>query len=367
MHSTAKTRSDPNTDTTPDILLITADTETQNSYPSARHSFFTRACNYIFAWQYRKGNPKSSAIIGTPSALNRIQYRRELYCEGKIRPVFFPITEPQTADWPSTIDHVEKMMTASHIDRLIVALPLPGNRHAEAMLDRLIAAGGPISLVDTAAEHASDNDGRSLKPMRGMQMVAKSVIDRAGAAILLAVLSPLLLIVAASIGLTSPGPVFFVQPRLGRHNRVIPVIKFRTMYADRGDRSGGCATTPNDPRVTKLGRILRRWSIDELPQLFNVLIGQMSLVGPRPHAVMMKAGDRLYFDALPAYLSRHSVKPGITGWAQVNRLSGLVNSVAGGRARLLYDLDYIENWSLWLDLKIFVMTTAVFFDRVNRY
>ena len=365
MHSTAKKRSDPNTDTILDIPVKTADTELQNSLPTTRHSFFIRACNYLQGQKYRKGISRSTAIIGTPSALKRIQYRRDFCYEGKIWPVFFPITEPQNADWPWTIEHVERMMTASRIDSLIVALPLPDNRQAEAMQGRLVAAGGPVSLVDTTAGHARRETSRNL--VHKAQMAAKSVIDRAGAAMLLAALSPLFLIIAGLIRLMSPGPVFFVQPRLGRHNRVIPVIKFRTMYVDRGDRSGGCATTPDDPRVTTLGRILRRWSIDELPQLFNVLAGHMSLVGPRPHAVMMRVGDRLYFDALPAYLSRHSVKPGITGWAQVNRLSGLVNSVAGGQARLIHDLDYIDNWSLWLDLKIFVMTTTVFFDRVNRY
>ena len=252
-------------------------------------------------------------------------------------------------------------MHTSEIDQLIVALPLPGGCYSEIALARMIDLNGSVSLLDTEAPPAAGLEASWLS------LRVKSLIDRLGAAFLLTVLSPLMLAVAALIRLTSRGPVFFVQPRLGRHNRVIPVVKFRTMYDDMSDRLGGCPTVPNDPRVTPLGRVLRRWSIDELPQLLNVLIGQMSLVGPRPHAVMMKAGERLYFEALPAYLSRHAVKPGITGWAQVNRLSGQVSSLEGGRARLTCDLHYIRNWSLWLDLRIFAMTTTVFFDRVNRY
>ncbi|HEX4507634.1 MAG TPA: sugar transferase [Alphaproteobacteria bacterium] len=252
-------------------------------------------------------------------------------------------------------------MNRSEVDRLIVALPLPRGCYSEIALARMIELNGSVSLLDTEARASAGLEASWLS------LRLKGLIDRLGAVFLLGVLSPLMLVVAALIRLTSRGPAFFVQPRLGRDNLVIPVVKFRTMYDDLSDRLGGCRTVPNDPRVTPLGRVLRRWSIDELPQLFNVLLGQMSLVGPRPHAVMMKAGERLYFEALPAYLSRHSIKPGITGWAQVNRLSGQVDSLEGGRARLTCDLHYIRNWSLWLDLKILAMTTTVFFDRVNRY
>jgi lipopolysaccharide/colanic/teichoic acid biosynthesis glycosyltransferase len=315
--------------------------------------------NWLRQARYRAATPRAPAIIGTPSALNRLKAGH------KTAPLLVPIVEPGAPDWDRKIARVARLMGTSRIDRLIVALPLPAGCQSEVALARMIELDGSVSLVDTEASPAKIALG--ISAARRVQLLIKGIIDRVGAAFLVTVLAPLLLLVAALIRLTSRGPVFFVQPRLGRHNLVIPVIKFRTMYADQGDRLGACRTVPGDPRVTRLGRILRRWSIDELPQLFNVLAGHMSLVGPRPHAVMMKAGERLYFEALPAYLDRHSVKPGITGWAQVNRLSGQVDSLEGGRARLAYDLDYIEKWSLWLDLKIFVMTSTVFFDRVNRY
>jgi lipopolysaccharide/colanic/teichoic acid biosynthesis glycosyltransferase len=309
--------------------------------------------------RYRAATSRAPAIIGTPSALNRIQAWHHTSS------LLVPIVEPGASDWDRKIARVARLMGTSQIDRLIVALPLPSGCYSEVALARMIELDGSVSLVDTESPHTKT--GLKNTTALRAQLPVKGIIDRVGAAFLVTVLAPLLLLVAALIRLTSRGPAFFVQPRLGRHNLVIPVIKFRTMYVDQGDRLGACRTVPGDPRVTPLGRVLRRWSIDELPQLFNVLAGHMSLVGPRPHAVMMKAGERLYFQALPTYLDRHSVKPGITGWAQVNRLSGQVDSLEGGRTRLAYDLDYIENWSLWLDLKIFVMTSTVFFDRVNRY
>jgi lipopolysaccharide/colanic/teichoic acid biosynthesis glycosyltransferase len=303
-------------------------------------------------------SPKPPAIIGTPFALNKVEL------DVGISPVLVPVADSVAPEWDRKIALAENLIKSRKADHLIVALPLPAGCYSEVALARMVELNARVSLLDTEMPPA----GCTTAPdASGLSLAIKELIDRLGAAALLTSLSPLLLVVSALIRLTSDGPVFFVQPRLGRRNRVIPVVKFRTMYDELSDRLGGCPTVPNDSRVTPLGRILRRWSIDELPQLFNVLIGQMSLVGPRPHAVMMKAGEQLYFEALPAYLSRHSVKPGITGWAQVNRLSGQVDSLAGGRTRLAYDLHYIWNWSLWLDLKIFLMTPKVFFDRVNRY
>jgi polysaccharide biosynthesis protein PslA len=167
-------------------------------------------------------------------------------------------------------------------------------------------------------------------------------------------------LVALLIKLESRGPVFFVQRRFGFNNEVIRVLKFRTMYVDRGDQSGEQRTVRDDRRVTRVGRILRALSIDELPQLINVLRGEMSIVGPRPHAIAMKAGNGvLYGDAVAEYCHRHRVKPGITGWAQVNGLRGEVDTLSKARARVEHDLYYIEHWSPWLDLKILVKTIIV--------
>ena len=137
------------------------------------------------------------------------------------------------------------------------------------------------------------------------------------------------------------------------------MLKFRTMHIGHCDESGAARTVRGDPRVTRVGRLLRQLSLDELPQLINVLRGEMSLVGPRPHAIAMRAGNQLYHEAVEQYLHRHRVKPGITGWAQVNGLRVKSNSLDKARARVKYDLQYIENWSIWLDLKILLMTLAL--------
>jgi polysaccharide biosynthesis protein PslA len=163
---------------------------------------------------------------------------------------------------------------------------------------------------------------------------------------------------AILIKLDSPGPVLFVQKRFGFSNEVIGVLKFRTMHIDRADPSGAQRTVRNDPRVTRLGRILRWPSFDELPQLINVIRGDMSLVGPLPHAVAIKAGDRLYGEAVERYLHRHRVKPGITAWAQVSGLRGEVDTLEKAHARVAQDLYYIEHWSPWRDLKILLKTVG---------
>jgi lipopolysaccharide/colanic/teichoic acid biosynthesis glycosyltransferase len=139
------------------------------------------------------------------------------------------------------------------------------------------------------------------------------------------------------------------------------------MHTDRADPTGATQTRRNDERVTRLGRILRALSLDELPQLFNVIRGEMSLVGPRAHPLGMKAGDRLYYDAVREYSGRHRVKPGMTGWAQINGLRGEVDTEERGRQRVVYDLHYIEHWSFWMDVKILFQTLSVVFSRKNAY
>ena len=174
-------------------------------------------------------------------------------------------------------------------------------------------------------------------------------------------------LIAILIKLDSPGPVLFVQRRFGFNNEEIRVLKFRTMYIDRSDPTGAQRTVPDDPRVTRLGRILRLLSFDELPQLLNVVRGDMSLIGPRPHAIAMMAGGRPYGEAVEEYLHRHRVKPGITGWAQVNGLRGEVDTLEKAHARVAHDLYYIEHWSLWFDLKIFLRTVGILVSRDNAY
>ena len=201
------------------------------------------------------------------------------------------------------------------------------------------------------------------RPFRDMNQVVKRTEDLVLSAIALTLLSPVLLVTALVIRLTSPGPVLFVQPRVGFNNEAINVFKFRTMYTHMADLGAKQTTTRDDPRVTPVGRFLRRFSIDELPQLLNVLQGSMSLVGPRPHGTEMMVGDRFYHEAVRGYAGRHRVKPGITGYAQVKGLRGEVRTIERAKRRVELDKHYVDHWSFWLDIWIlFATARAVLFD-----
>jgi polysaccharide biosynthesis protein PslA len=202
------------------------------------------------------------------------------------------------------------------------------------------------------------------RPFRDMNQVAKRTEDLILSSLALILLSPVLLVTALLIRFTSSGPVVFIQPRLGFNNETIRVFKFRTMYTEMTDVGARKTTTKDDPRVTPVGRILRRFSIDELPQLLNVLRGSMSLVGPRPHGTEMMVGDLFYHEAVRGYAGRHRVKPGITGYAQVKGLRGEVRTIERAKRRVELDKHYVDHWSFWLDIWIlFATVRAVLFDR----
>lgn len=190
--------------------------------------------------------------------------------------------------------------------------------------------------------------------------VAKRAVDIIGSLCGLVLLSPLLLVVAVLVKTTSKGPVIFAQERVGQHNRVFKMYKFRTMRVQEETEEKKGWTTRNDPRVTKVGRFLRRTSIDELPQLFNILIGNMSLVGPRPERPQYVEKFR---EEIPRYMIKHQVRPGLTGWAQINGYRGDTSI----RKRIEYDIFYIENWSMGLDFKIMFLTIFKGFINENAY
>lgn len=196
-------------------------------------------------------------------------------------------------------------------------------------------------------------------PFTDWRRVTKSVEDFLLASIILIFIAPLLLIVALAIKFDTPGPVLFRQRRYGLDGELITVYKFRTMHDHLSDARAERLTARNDPRVTKVGAFLRKTSIDELPQLINVLRGEMSLIGPRPHPVAAKAANRPYEEVVAEYAARHRVKPGITGWAQVNGWRGETDSVEQIQKRVEHDLFYIERWSLTLDIKILFRTFFV--------
>ncbi len=218
--------------------------------------------------------------------------------------------------------------------------PLGFGRHGDT--PTMVVATGPLNLLDRATKRVFD-------------------LAVAGAAVLL--LSPLLLLVAIAVKLDSRGPVLFKQIRIGRSNEMFKVLKFRSMRAEQTDGAGHRSAARDDDRVTRVGRFIRTTSIDELPQLLNVLRGDMSIVGPRPHALGSRAADKLFWEVDQRYWHRHAAKPGLTGLAQVRGFRGATLMEADLANRLQADLEYLENWSLWRDIKIILLTFRVILHR----
>ena len=264
------------------------------------------------------------------------------------------------------------------VDMIIVALPMRAETRVLALLKdlwvlpvniRLTAASDQIRFSSKAYHYVGNVPLLNVfeRPMSDWDRIVKAVEDRILAAMFLMLLSPLMLLIALLVRLDSPGPALFRQKRYGFNNELIEVYKFRTLYQDKGDSNADTLVTKNDNRVTRLGRFLRKASLDELPQLITVLKGDMSIVGPRPHALQAKAADRLYDDAVDGYFARHRVKPGITGWAQVNGWRGETDTQEKILRRTEFDLYYIEHWSILFDLKIILKTPFALFETRNAY
>jgi Undecaprenyl-phosphate glucose phosphotransferase len=266
-----------------------------------------------------------------------------------------------------TVDELVNEARQQHIDTVIVALPLGADRQLVETLNRLCEVPVNVRLCPDAfglrlgevrASHIAGHTFLNVvdRPLAGWPSIAKQIEDRVLGAAILGLIAPLMLAIALLIKLDSPGPVLFRQKRYGFNNQLIEVFKFRSMYTHMTDADAAQLTRRNDPRITRLGAFLRRTSLDELPQFLNVVRGEMSIVGPRPHALAAKAGALLYQDAVKYYDARHRVKPGITGWAQVNGWRGETDTVEQIRKRVEHDLYYIEHWSILLDLKIIART-----------
>ncbi|WP_238303152.1 undecaprenyl-phosphate glucose phosphotransferase [Sphingomonas phyllosphaerae] len=270
------------------------------------------------------------------------------------------------------------MARDGEVDQVLIALSDMTRERIDAIIEKLSEVAVDVSLIPREAIALAPDYRVNFvgqipvltlwqRQMRDGNTIVKDIEDFVVATLALIFLSPLLLVTAIAIKLTSRGPVIFKQPRFGFNNREILVWKFRSMYTDRQDVSGAARTTKGDPRVTPVGRLIRKLSIDELPQLWNVLRGEMSIVGPRPHATHMKVGDHYYFDAVRGYAARHRVKPGITGLAQVRGLRGEIQTIDRAKRRVELDRYYIDNWSLMLDLRIMVETVVnLAFDK-NAY
>lgn len=221
---------------------------------------------------------------------------------------------------------------------------------------------GPHGMIGSAADtfappsHAAPSSWRE---GGGLRTKIKRAEDIVGAVLLLLLTAPVMVLIALLIKLESPGPVFFRQQRFGLQGRTFQIIKFRTMRVDVQDQDCRQQVTQGDKRLTRGGALIRRHSLDELPQLINVLRGEMSIVGPRPHAVLTSVDNVLLADLSDTYVARHNIKPGITGWAQVNGWRGPIDSIEKLKKRVDHDLFYAANWSLLLDLKIMLRTAAV--------
>jgi len=266
----------------------------------------------------------------------------------------------------------------ARIDMLIIALPASAEARILQLLRklwvlpvdiRLAAHANRLRFRPRSYSHVGSVPMFDIfdKPIRDWDSVAKRAFDIVFTVLAIAFLWPVMLVAAIAVKTTSQGPILFRQNRHGFNNETINVLKFRSMYSDMGDQTAVKAVIKGDPRVTPVGRFLRKSSIDELPQLFNVLKGELSLVGPRPHAVHAQTGERKYVDVIESYFARHRVKPGVTGWAQIKGLRGELDSDDKIRARTQHDLDYIENWSLFFDLKILFLTPISLFNTDNAY
>jgi Undecaprenyl-phosphate glucose phosphotransferase len=287
---------------------------------------------------------------------------------------------PIVAGYPKlgTISELIDFARIARIDMLIVSLPITAESRVLQLLKKLWVL--PVDIRLSAHSSALHFRPRACsyigsvpmldifdKPINDWDSVAKRAFDIIFSIIGIVVFSPVMLATAIAIKLDSKGPVLFHQKRHGFNNEVIEVYKFRSMFTEKADPTAKQAVTKNDPRVTRVGRFIRKTSIDELPQFFNSLFGSLSLIGPRPHAIAAQSHNLLYNEVVDGYFARHRVKPGVTGWAQINGWRGEMDTNEKIRKRTEYDLYYIENWSLLFDLKILFLTPVRLLNTENAY
>jgi Undecaprenyl-phosphate glucose phosphotransferase len=278
-----------------------------------------------------------------------------------------------------TVEDLVEFARATRVDLVIFSLPIAAENRILQMLKKLWVL--PVDIRLSAHTNKLRFRPRSYsyignvavldvfdKPIADWDVVMKWLFDKIVGSLALLCALPIMAIIAIAIKLDSRGPVLFKQKRYGFNNELIEIYKFRSMYVDQADVNANKLVTVDDPRVTRVGRFIRKTSLDELPQLFNVVFaGNLSLVGPRPHALQAKAADRLYDEAVDGYFARHRVKPGITGWAQIHGWRGETNSQEKIQQRVEHDLYYIENWSILLDMYILLQTPFALLRTENAY
>ncbi|SFN68965.1 Undecaprenyl-phosphate glucose phosphotransferase [Cohaesibacter marisflavi] len=287
---------------------------------------------------------------------------------------------PIVAGYPKlgTVDDLVEFSRLCKIDMLIVTIPVSAEKRVLQMLHKLWIL--PLDIHLSAHMNKMQFRRRTYsyvgnlptvpvfaKPIANWGGLLKRVSDVVIAGISIALLSPILIGTAIAIKLDSEGPIIFRQKRLGFNNEEVVIFKFRSLYHSQSDQNAQKSVTKNDSRVTKVGRFIRKTSIDELPQLFNVILGSLSLVGPRPHVPRQQTNERLFEEVADGYMARHKVKPGITGWAQIHGWRGEIDDDEKLKQRVEHDIYYIENWSLALDLYILAVTPLKLFNQEGAY
>jgi Undecaprenyl-phosphate glucose phosphotransferase len=278
-----------------------------------------------------------------------------------------------------TVDDLVEFARRTRVDLVLFSLPVSAEARILQMLKKLCVL--PVDIRLSAHNNKLRFRPRSYsylgnvpvfdmldRPITDWDVVMKWLFDRLVGGLILLLASPVMALVALAIKLDSRGPVLFKQKRYGFNNELIEVFKFRSLYVEASDPYAVKVVTKNDPRVTRVGRFIRKTSLDELPQLFNVVFkGDLSLVGPRPHAIYGKLENRLFDEAVDGYFARHRVKPGITGWAQINGWRGEIDSEHKIQRRVEFDLHYIENWSVLFDLYILARTPLALLNTESAY
>ena len=315
------------------------------------------------------GNLRHSvAVYGTRDFINKISEAYGDACPLSGISGTFVVSEEElnSAGECQQLERLRNAMQANTYDTIIIALPAQNKSVIKQAIESLGSYSTELLLCSDLDQYPYPVNGSvalgtmrvdviNVVPLSETAHIAKSFLDYTLATIGLILLSPTLLLIALAIKLESKGPVFFRQRRFGQNNKIFRIYKFRTMTVEE-DGAVVVQATRDDDRITRVGRFLRRTSLDELPQLINVLLGQMSIVGPRPHAV---AHDQDFETKLDLFSRRRRVRPGITGWAQVKGYRGETKTIADIEGRVQHDLYYIDNWSIWLDLEIIARTIMV--------
>jgi Undecaprenyl-phosphate glucose phosphotransferase len=334
------------------------------SFLNLSHIVFREGLRFL---RRRGYNLRHVLIIGTPRQVEDLAQKLHAYRQFGLRIVAVYLTQQAVLEmsrfegkYLKDSAELNRLVKSGGIDQVFVALPLEQAGRLNEIQQWLDDEPITLHFIPDLGELAKlrgrmeEFDGLPIislqsSPLQGWNSILKRIMDLSIGGVALAIFSPLMLLIAAGIKLTSSGPVLYRQERMGLDGRRFRILKFRTMVKNAEQATGPVWATPNDPRVTSFGRILRATSLDELPQLINVLRGEMSLVGPRPERPVL---IEYFRKSIPGYMLRHKVKAGMTGWAQVNGWRGNTSL----ESRIQHDLEYIGNWSLSRDLKILALT-----------